>query len=167
MSGLDPRMEQQGQFPLMKMKSYLTIMTVIALAFALGACSSTPDSRIKRNQALFDTFTPEDQAKIRQGIVGIGFTPDMVSIAMGTADEVRTRTTAQGGQTIWVYNRWFRDYVGHQHLGYRRDVYFDPRVQAWRVFYTPVSAAVYQDRVEEVGRVVFMNGKVVSVEVVQ
>jgi hypothetical protein len=133
----------------------------------LSACSSTPESRIRRNQALFDTFSPEDQAKIRQGIVAIGFTPDMVSIAMGTADQVRTRTTPQGEQTIWVYNRWFRDYMGHQMVGFRRDVYFDPRIQSWRAFYTPVSAAVFQERVEEVGRVVFMNGKVTSVETVQ
>ena len=151
----------------MKTKSFFVILTVIALAFTLGACSSTPDSRIRRNQALFDTFTPEQQSMIRQGIVGVGFTPDMVSIAMGTADQVRTRTVSQGEQTIWIYNRWFREYVGQQHLGFRRDVYFDPRVQAWRVFYTPVSASVFQERVEEVGRVVFMNGKVVSVETVQ
>jgi len=151
----------------MKTKSLLVILMTIALAFTLGACSSTPDSRIRRNQALFDTFSPEEQALIRQGIVGIGFTPDMVSIAMGTADQVRTRTVAQGEQTIWIYNRWFREYVGHQHLGFRRDMYFDPRIQAWRVFYTPVSAAVFQERVEETGRVVFMNGRVVAVEAVQ
>ena len=140
---------------------------MVALAFGLGACNSTPDTRIRKNQALFDSFSPEQQALIRQGIVGIGFTPDMVSIAMGTADQVRTSTTAQGQQTIWIYNRWFQDYVGQQHLGFRRDLYFDARIQAWRVFYTPVTAAVYQERVEEIGRVVFVDGKVVLVEVVQ
>ena len=152
---------------LMKSKPFLTIVAIIALAFTLGACTSTPDSRIRRNQALFDSFTMEEQAMIRQGIVGVGFTPDMVSMAMGPADQVRTRTVSQGEQTIWVYNRWFRDYVGQQHLGFRRDVYFDHRIQSWRVFYTPVSASVFQERVEEVGRVVFMNGKVVSVETLQ
>ena len=152
---------------LTKSKPILVVLSILALAFAMSACSSTPDSRIRRNQALFDSFTPEEQANIRQGIVAVGFTPDMVSIAMGAADQVRTRTVAQGEQTIWVYNRWFREYVGQQHLGFRRDVYFDQRVNAWRVFYTPVSASVFQERVEEIGRVVFMNGRVVAVETVQ
>lgn len=74
-------------------------------ALFLAACA-TPAARIKRNQALFDALPATEQALIREGKVGIGFTPDMVRLAVGDPDQRWTRTDAQGTSEIWSYTSY-------------------------------------------------------------
>ena len=147
------------------MKTPFTFVVCLA-ALALAGCS-TVQSRIEEKAAVFNALPPDQQANIRQGLVDIGYTPDMVYIAMGKADRVVERATSEGNQTVWVYNSYYREYQGSAFAGYRRSVYYDPRIRAYRVYYTPVHADVYEDRVEEVARVVFKDGKVSSIEQVK
>ena len=145
------------------MKHPAITLLLATAALLLGACS-TVDSRIREKQSLFNTLAPVDQANIKQGIVGVDYTPDMVYMAMGKPDSVKTRATAEGESVTWIYNQYYREYMGRQFVGYRRDVYFDSRAKVWRVYYTPVNEAVYRDRVDEVARVIFRNGKVHAIE---
>jgi hypothetical protein len=71
----------------------------------LAACA-TPAARIKRNQALFDALPATEQALIREGKVGVGFTPDMVRLAVGDPDQRWIRTDAQGKSEIWSYTTY-------------------------------------------------------------
>ena len=75
-----------------------------AAALLLAAGCSTPASRISRHQAAFDGWPAEVREKVRAGRIDVGFTPEMVRIALGEADRIFTRTTAQGTLEIWVYN---------------------------------------------------------------
>ena len=77
-----------------------------ALGLSLLAACSTPAARIKRNQALFDSLPAAEQALIREGKVGIGFTPDMVLLAVGDPDQRWIRTDAQGKSEIWSYTTY-------------------------------------------------------------
>lgn len=77
---------------------------VLCAAF-LAACA-TPAARIKRNQALFDTLPAAEQTLIREGKVGVGFTPDMVLLAVGDPGQRWTRTDAQGKSEIWSYTTY-------------------------------------------------------------
>lgn len=79
------------------------IAGLIGIALAVAGCVSTPQTRIKENPQLFASFPPEAQAKIKEGIVEIGFTRDMVRIALGAPDRVATRATAKGQTEIWHY----------------------------------------------------------------
>ena len=72
------------------------------LVALLSACSS-PDSRIDSNRAVFDKFPAEVQAKIRAGKVDIGFTPEMVKLALGEPSRQLTRKTDAGEAIIWMY----------------------------------------------------------------
>jgi hypothetical protein len=94
------------------------ILAVLCAA-ALAACS-TPAARIKRNQALFDALPASEQALIREGKVGVGFTPDMVRLAVGDPDQRWIRTDAQGKSEIWSYTTYdgldgLPLYRGHYH----------------------------------------------------
>ena len=82
-------------------RAWFAVLCVVALA----ACS-TPAARIKRNQALFDALPAAEQALVREGKVGIGFTPDMVRLAVGEPDQRWIRTDAQGKTEIWSYTTY-------------------------------------------------------------
>ena len=87
------------------MKPMLPI-AVGCLGILLAAgCASTPADRIKRNPELFAAFPADVQAKVRQGVIGVGYTKDMVRIAMGPPYHVVVRTAQTGETEIWVYTR--------------------------------------------------------------
>lgn len=147
------------------MKTALSLTLALLLAGLVGC--STVHTRIEEKAAVFNSLDPQIQARIRQGLIDVGYTEDMVYIAMGKPDEVRQHTTSKGDQTTWIYNAYWQEYEGTRMVGYRRRVYFDPVARAYRVFYEPVRADVYSDRTEERTRVVFKDGKVASIEQVK
>lgn len=146
------------------MKTPLIFLSCLALA--LVGCSSV-ENRIEEKAAIFNSLPAETQTRIKQGLVDVGFTTDMVYMAMGKADRVIERATEAGTETVWIYNTYYQEYQGSQFAGYQRSVYFDRRINAWRVYYEPVRADVYRDRTEEMARVVFKDGKVNAIEQVK
>ena len=77
-------------------------MTAALFATALAACSG-PQSRIKKHQADFDSYSPAIQEKIRAGQVDVGFTDRQAAMAMGRPDRTYTRKTASAQQEVWAY----------------------------------------------------------------
>ncbi len=82
------------------------ISTGLALfSFALLAgCASTPDSRIDRQRGAFSRYPSEVQQKIRVGQIDIGFTGEMVLMALGDPSHKFTRQTETGATEVWVYH---------------------------------------------------------------
>lgn len=79
-------------------RSYLAAISLVAIA----GCA-TPESRIKEKPEAFNSFPPEVQSKIRTGQVDIGYSKDMVYIALGKPDREYTRTTTEGTYEVWSY----------------------------------------------------------------
>ena len=75
----------------------------LLLIAMLGACS-TPQSRIGSNRPLFEKFPSEVQEKIRAGRVDLGFTPEMVRMALGEPARQLTRKTETGETEVWIYS---------------------------------------------------------------
>ncbi|MBN1268577.1 MAG: hypothetical protein JXB04_03240 [Kiritimatiellae bacterium] len=75
---------------------------LILAAVVLAGCS-TPDYRIKQNPDLYNSFPPEVQERVRGGNIGIGYTRDMVFIALGKPNREYVRTTADGTTEVWSY----------------------------------------------------------------
>ncbi len=73
------------------------------LAVVLLAGCSTPDSRIAQDQSAFDRLPAEAREKIRAGQVDVGFTPEMVRLALGEPDRVYLRQSDQGETEVWGY----------------------------------------------------------------
>jgi len=73
------------------------------LLLALLAGCASPAQRIKKNQELFDSFPVATQARIRGGKIDLGFTADMVRIALGEPQQMRVRRTATDTLNIWLY----------------------------------------------------------------
>ena len=55
-------------------------------ALWLAAGCTTTESRIHDNQAAFDAWPADVREIVRAGHVGLGFTPEMVQVALGEAD---------------------------------------------------------------------------------
>lgn len=131
----------------------LAILTALVL---LAGCA-TPQTRIASNRALYDSLPAEDQALIQQGQVGVGFTPDMVRLALGEPDRIYTRTDRSGHSESWAYTSYRLDdgrriYGGYYHSWYR-----------WRYpFYSDF--ALYDREVYERTKIVFKDGRVDSIE---
>ncbi len=81
----------------------LTRLTALSVGVLLLAACATPESRIRQNQALFDSYPAEIQELIRAGEIDIGFTEEMVEMALGKPDRKYSRRTAEETVTLWGY----------------------------------------------------------------
>ena len=139
------------------MRSIVALMGVLLLA----AGCATPEYRIRKNPALFAAFPTNVQANVRSGLVDVGYTPDMVYIALGRPNRVIERTTSEGRFEIWVYTDitystefapiettyWYRTHRGDLRLA---------RDWSW--------IDVQQRHEYEILRVEFKDGKVLALE---
>jgi hypothetical protein len=148
--------------PLLLMKLPF-LLILIATACLITGCQSV-DHRIKENQALFDRLDPLIQSRIKQGLIAVGDTPDMVYIALGKPSEVKETTTASGKETTWIYLNYWQEYQGTQIVGHRRIVYFDAKANAYRVYFEPIEQSIYTEHVQDKTRVYFKDGKVSALE---
>jgi hypothetical protein len=139
----------------MKKFTFLLTLALGALVFLAGC--STPEARIKRNPELFASISPAEQQLIREGKVGIGFTPEMVKLALGDPDRVFTRTDANGTNESWSYTT----YEGDDGLILYRGFYH--RYYGWGGFY-PFYLDYPARRDREYIKVVFSGGRVASIE---
>lgn len=133
-----------------------------ALAFLTGC--QTVDDRIKEKPAVFASLDTATQDKIKQGIIDLGYTEDMVYFALGKPDQTRETANTSGRTVTWIYNTYYQRYDGTRFAGYSRRVYFDPYLKSYRVYYHPVYAEVYSDEKEERIRIVFKDGKASVIE---
>jgi hypothetical protein len=147
-------------FPSFKWRPGLLLPALLALA----AGCSTVKSRINEKSAVFNSLAPQTQERLRQGVIDVGDSEEMVYIALGAPDERRNKTTAEGRETTWIYNTYWEEYEGSRTIGYRRHVYYDRSAKAYRVYLQPVSTELYSAHEEEKTRVIFKNGKVQAIE---
>jgi hypothetical protein len=98
--------------------------------FALAGCA-TPEARIQKNPELFASLAASDQQAIKEGRAALGFTPEMVKLALGDPDRVLTRTDASGVSEVWRYTTYESAdglylYRGYYHRHPRYYGYGDP-----------------------------------------
>ena len=86
----------------MRISSLATLLGIAAVA--LTACNTT-GSRISRQQELFDSYPPEVQENIRNGMVEVGYTPEMVVMALGDPDEKAVAKPDDELAEVWTYRK--------------------------------------------------------------
>lgn len=140
----------------MKSKLFM-LFPVLGAALLLGACS-TINSRINEKGSVYHSLDPAAQATIAHGDVGIGFTPDMVYMALGRPDAKRHRTSADGTAETWIYGTYYDRHDGAMYLGYRRWGGWNRGF--YRMYWEPVHHRLPSEEI----RVTFQNGKVVTID---
>lgn len=149
----------------MKIRSWF-IFSILTAASVLFSGCSTFKGRAEEKSTVFNSLDPETQARLKEGNIHVGDTPDMVYIALGVPDSRRQRLTSDGRELIWIYKTYYQDYQGTELVGYRR--YFVPVApRRYVVHYEPIRRDVYDERSEEHMRITFVNGHVTTVEQAQ
>jgi len=89
------------------MKTTLIKIALIAVLGLTGlAGCSTPATRIHANPEAFARLSPEQQALVRAGQIGLGFDADAVKLALGEPDRIAIRTEPDGETVIWHYTAY-------------------------------------------------------------
>ena len=158
----EPRLECCG--PNLPMKHRLARTFLLAASRGFLAGCQTVDDRIKEKPEVFAKLDAVTQDKIKQGIIELGYTEDMVYLALGKPDQMRESVSAEGKATTWIYNTYYERYDGTRFAGYHRSVYYDPYIKAYRFYYRPVYADTYAQEKEERIRVSFKDGKATVIE---
>ena len=84
------------------MKNFL-VRLVVGAALVFTAGCSTVASRIQSHQASFDSWPAEARDQIKAGHIAVGFTAEMVQVALGQPERAYARTTEKGSSEVWVY----------------------------------------------------------------
>ena len=136
------------------MKRIISAGAIWAVLLASGCAVSTPATRIERHQAAFAAWPAQVQAQVRAGQVAVGFTPEMVRVAAGEPDLVRSRLTERGASEVWIYF----DHGPHFSFG------LGMGVSSGHQAYAGGAAVGAGDAGEERMRVIFEGGRVSAIE---
>ena len=81
--------------------------TVVLALFVPGCATDGTTARIQEKSEVFATLNPWQQKTVRKGDVAVGFTGDMVYMAVGKPNSVQTKETEKGPAELWTYDRFF------------------------------------------------------------
>lgn len=138
---------------------------LVLLAAALTACAS-PQTRIEHHPEVFAKATPEQQALIKKGEIAVGFTPELVRLALGKPDRITERTDSHGTETVWHYVDYSAASTGYAFYDPFWGPYWGPYwgPSFWGPAFAPVYVVDNSGREHDRIRVIFRNGKVTAIE---
>lgn len=145
------------------MKRIFCNISALLLLGLVSGCASV-EKRIENNLGYFDQLDAEDQAKIRQGQIDLGFEKPMVEMALGRPASIKHRQTVDGSFDIWIYTGVTTEFVYPNCTPYfGSGIYYGRsgrRTDGHYHHHMPVA----RPRSYEAARVVFEKGKVKEVE---
>ncbi len=132
-----------------------TLSLSCLVVLLLAGCASTPQDRISQHRSTFESYPADVQRKISAGQADIGFTEEMVTLALGKPGRKFTRTDAAGGSEVWVY------FKRQAHFGFG----FGMSSGGYGGVSSGVAVSTANDPDDESQRVIFHDGKVTAIEV--
>jgi len=88
----------------------ITVLLGAALGLALlvtGCETDSSSARIKEKSAAYATLKPWEKNYIDKGVIALGFTPDMVYMAIGNASLVEPLDSPGGKAEKWTYKNYY------------------------------------------------------------
>jgi hypothetical protein len=81
---------------------------VATIALLLSGCETTGvHSRIQEKSTVFGNLTDAQKKSIEAGAIEVGYTPDMVYMALGKPSSRETTNAAQGAGEMWTYKNYY------------------------------------------------------------
>lgn len=85
------------------MRTTHPILFAAALSAVWLTGCSTVSSRISADPAGFAQLPPDQQALVKSGQIGIGFSAEAVKLALGNPTSITLKTNASGQTQVWHY----------------------------------------------------------------
>ena len=82
------------------------LTTLIIGCLLCTGCLGPRSTRISQNEAFFASVDPFSQKLIRQGLINLGFTNELVYLALGKPNRTRTIQTSEGEVQVWIYRNF-------------------------------------------------------------
>jgi hypothetical protein len=149
------------------MKRLIQLPLLLGAVLLLGACD-TISTRINEKAPVFYSLDPNTRAKVAHGDVELGYTPDMVYIALGAPDVKRERVSKTDGNTEqWIYRSYVDNFddigpYGPGFYGYHR--WYAPYGGYYRMYWEPFYWDRYRSVPEDDIRITFREGKVIMID---
>jgi hypothetical protein len=84
-------------------KSLPLLGAALGLALLFAGCESDNSARIQEKSAVYATLKPWQKKYVDTGVVAMGFTPDMVYMAIGNPSD---KKPVDGGE-MWVFKNYY------------------------------------------------------------
>lgn len=139
------------------------ILTGLAFLAAAIGCNTT-GARIRANSAAFDALDPSAQRAIKRGEVQLGFTEDMVELALGKPTQVAGGMAGTDEDATWVYRNFHRNENDYVLAGHRRRVVFDPVRRSNVVIVEPVDPRLHPNLTPHSLHIGFREGRVIAIQ---
>jgi hypothetical protein len=115
-----------GTPPVVKTTEF-TLASLLAV-FLTGCATNDISARIREKSSVYATLPPVQQEKINQGIIALGFTGDMVYMAMGPPSQVEPVEKTGGHAELWTYRNYYPqlDAAHMKYADYRTESPYQP-----------------------------------------
>lgn len=130
---------------------------VVLLGFSLVGCATGPSSRIKQDPETFERFPADVQENIRLGEIDIGYSKEMVEMALGEPNRVVSRRQEGREERVWIYTRSAPRFGLSLGTAYGTG-------SGGRSTGVGAGVGTRRDQSEETMRVVFFEGEVTGIE---
>ena len=89
-------------------KATVLLGAALGLALFVTGCETDGSStRIQEKSAVYATLKPWEKNYIDKGVIALGFTPDMVYMAIGKPSTVDPVATPEGKGEKWTYKNYY------------------------------------------------------------
>jgi hypothetical protein len=78
---------------------------LVAVVLLAGLACSTTGSRIAEHQEAFDAWPEHVQQNLRNGVIELGYTPEMVYVALGEPSRRVDVVTGEVAAQVWTWSR--------------------------------------------------------------
>ena len=99
------------------------------LVLLLAGCESDNISaRVREKSGVYAALPPAQKEKINQGVVALGFSTEMVYMAMGHPSKVEPVEDTGGRAELWTYRNYYPpvDAAHLRYAGYRTETPYQP-----------------------------------------
>jgi hypothetical protein len=144
---------------------FVTLLCAAGVLLLAGCENMRSPARFEPLPSI-ENYNPAIRAKIRSGILEIGYTQEMVMLTIGPPDIKGLNVAPNGQLETWTYYTYYRRTGKEAERSYpfERRVSYEPPLRAYRVFDLPsVTPTEEQDRSERI-RLVFRQGRLMAIE---
>lgn len=145
------------------MTRHAVVAAAVVVVLAAAGCNSTA-ARIRANPALFDSLDAVTQRAIRRGEVRLGFTPEMVQLALGQPTLTAGGMAGTEEDSTWIYRDFSRNENDYVIAGHRRRVVFDPVRRGNVIIVEPADPRTDRHRTPSSLHIGFRDGRVIALE---